>query len=360
MKKNYQESFNFMKKFLSCDGISGYEWDISKVFIEEVKKAKATITRDRLGSIITKFGTKGPKIMIAAHMDEVGFLVQRIEKEGFLRISNLGRQWTHAILGNKVKVINTKGKEFFGVIGSTSVHVLPEEEAKKVMKMSDLYVDIGFDSRQEVEEAGIDAGDRIVRVSDVSLLEKGDKFMSKAVDDRFGLSIAAKLAQQLKDKKLNSQVYIVATSQEEIGSRGAITSVGLIEPDVAIALDTDVAHDTPNIMPGDTKLGKGVIITMKDEGAISNPFLANQLYDLAKEKNISAYKVVSQGGLNDAEFLQYGKGGVPTVTVSIPQRYLHTSYEVGSLEDFEQATKLLLEFTLWFDKEKYEKIIYKV
>ena len=359
MKSN-KETFKFMEKFLSQDGISGHEKDISKVFINELKKTDAKLSRDGLGSVIAKFGTKGPKIMIAAHMDEVGFVVQRIEKNGFLRISPLGGHWPHTILGNKVKVINTKGKEFLGVIGSTSVHVLPLEQARKVMKIADMYVDLGFDSQEEILKAGIDVGDQVIRVSDVTLLTKGDKFMAKACDNRFGLAIAAQVALRLNKQNLNSQVYIVGSSQEEVGLRGAQASTSKIEPDIGIALDTTVSHDTPGIIPGDTQLGKGVPITMKNNSAISNPVLANQIYDLAKEKKIPTYKFVSQGGGNDSGVLQFGKGGVPVVSVAIPTRYLHTSYEIGSIKDFNSIVELLVAFLLQFSEKDYQKIIYKI
>ena len=357
MKKN--STFDYLANFLNRDGISGYERDIAEAYKTEVKKHGAKISRDGFGSVIAHVGTKGPKIMIASHMDEVGFVVQRIEKTGVLRVSPVGGHWVHTILAMKVKVINTAGKEFVGVIGSTSVHVLQPEVRNKVMKMEDVYVDLGFTSDEEVKKAGIDVGDQVVRMSEATLLADGDKYMAKAIDNRVGVAIIAKIIEKLKGVKHPNQVYAVATAQEEVGLRGGKASTQMIQPDIAFAIDTTVSHDTPGIIPGDTKLGHGVAITMKDNTAIANPVLANMLFDLAKAKKIPAYKYVSQGGGNDSGVTQYSKGGIPVVSIAIPTRYLHTPYEVGSLKDFNAVVELLVEFIKKFNDKEYKKTLYK-
>lgn len=258
-----------------------------------------------------------------------------------------------------IKVINRQGKEFPGVIGSTSVHVLQPEVRTKVMKMKDVYVDLGFSSKEEVIKAGIEVGDQVVRMSKATLLADGDKYMAKAIDNRISVAIIAKVLEKLKGKKITNQLFAVATAQEEVGLRGAKAATQMIQPEVAIAIDTTVAHDTPGIIPGDTKLGEGVAITMKDNCAIANPTLANMLFDLAKEKGIKAYKFVSQGGGNDSGMTQYSKCGIPVVTISIPTRYLHTPNEIGSIFDFNAVVDLLVEFVLMFDDNQYQKTLYK-
>lgn len=259
----------------------------------------------------------------------------------------------------KVKVINTAGKEFIGVIGSTSVHVLQPEQRNKVMEMSQMYVDLGFDSAEAVKKAGLDVGDQIIRISEATLLADGDKYMAKAIDNRIGVAIIAKVVEKLKGVSTSNQLFAVATAQEEVGLRGGRASTALVQPDVAFAIDTTVSHDTPNIIPGDTKLGHGVAITMKDNSAIANPVLANFLFDLAKKHKIPAYKYVSQGGGNDSGELQYSKGGIPVVAISIPTRYLHTPYEVGSIKDFNAVVDLFVEFVKAFDDAEYKKTLYK-
>ncbi|WKX02614.1 M42 family metallopeptidase [Candidatus Mycoplasma mahonii] len=354
-----KETFKYISNFLNRDGISGYESDIAAAYKAEVKKSGAIIERDGFGSVIAKIGTKGPKIMLAAHMDEVGFVVQQIEKEGMLRISPVGGHWVHTILAMKVKVINTKGKEFIGVVGSTSVHVLQPEVRTKVMKMMDVYVDLGLGSVEEVKKAGIDVGDQVVRMSTAELLADGDKYMAKAVDNRIGVAIIAKIVERLKGVKHDNVIYAVATAQEEVGLRGGKASTQHIQPDIAIAIDTTVSHDTPGIIKGDTKLGHGVAVTMKDNSAIANPTLANMLFDLSKKHKIPAYKYVSAGGGNDSGVTQYSKGGIPVVSIAIPTRYLHTPFEIGSIKDFDATVDLLVEFIKMFNNTEYKKTLYK-
>ncbi len=259
----------------------------------------------------------------------------------------------------KVKVVNTAGKEFVGVVGSTSVHVLQPEVRGKVMKMEDVYVDLGFGSDKDVKKAGIDVGDQVIRLSEAVLLADGDKFMAKAVDNRIGVAIAAKIVERMKDLSHPNQLFAVATAQEEVGLRGGKSSTQEIQPDIAFAIDTTVSHDTPGIIPGDTKLGHGVAITMKDNSAIANPVLANMLFDLAKKHKIPAYKYVSQGGGNDSGVTQFSKSGIPVVSISIPTRYLHTPFEVGSIKDFHAVVDLFVEFLQMFDEKQYKKTLYK-
>lgn len=236
---------------------------------------------------------------------------------------------------------------------------MPAEQRLKVMEFKDIYVDLGFESAAKVAEAGIEVGDQVINISEATLLADGDKFMAKAIDNRISVAIIAKIIEELNGVSLKSQVYAVATAQEEVGLRGAKASTQQIQPDIAIAIDTTASHDTPNVIPGDTKLGFGVAITMKDNSAIANPVLANRLFDLAKDKKIPAYKYVSQGGGNDSGETQYSQGGIPVVTIAIPTRYLHTPNEVGSIKDFNAIVSLITEFIKLLDDNELKKYLYQ-
>lgn len=358
MKESNKEIFKYMEPFLNSDGISGYEHEIADTYISRAKKYGATITRDGFGSVIAKVGKEGPKLMLAAHMDEVGFVVQRVEKEGLLRISPVGGHWPHTILAMPVKVITTSGKTFKGVVGSTAPHVLTPEQRKVVMDMKDVYVDVGASSKEEVEKIGIEVGDQVVRESKAFMMANNDFFCAKAIDNRISVAIISKVLEKLQKEKLSCQVYAVATAQEEVGLRGAKASIQQIHPDVAITIDTTTSHDTPNIIPGDNKLGKGLSITMKDNSAIANPKLANCLYQICKKEKIAVYKYVSQGGGNDSGVTQYAKDGIPVVTISIPTRYLHTPHEVGSITDFKAVTDGIIAFIKKLDKKLYKTFLY--
>ena len=248
------KTFEYIKKFIEPDGISGFEGPIAKIYKEEVLKHGATVERDGFGSVIAKKGTEGPKVMLASHMDEIGFVVHRVEKDGVIRIRPVGGHWVHTILAMKVKVINRAGREFLGVVGSVNVHVLPIEQRAKVMKMENVFVDLGFENDKEVEEAGIQVGDQIVRVSEPLMLSGKDRYMGKAIDNRVGVAIIAKVIEKLEGVKIDNQLFAVATAQEEVGLRGGKGSTQHIQPDVAIAIDTTSSHDIPNIIPGVTKI----------------------------------------------------------------------------------------------------------
>ena len=358
-KKNNLQTFKYISKYLDTDGISGFEHEISEVYKQDAKKQGAKIDRDGFGSVIAKVGTKGPKLMIASHMDEIGFVVHMIEKNGMLRISPVGGHWVHTILAMKVKVVTRKGKEFSGVVGSVNVHVLPPSQRTKVMEMKDVFVDIGFTSDTEAKKAGVQVGDQVVRWSKAELLADGDKYMAKAIDNRISVAILGKVLENLKGKTLKSQVFAVATAQEEVGLRGGKASTQRIHPDVAIAIDTTTSHDIPNIAKGDTKLGKGVALTVKDNTAIANPILVDILEELGTKHKIPVYRYVSSGGGNDSGVTQYSQGGIPVISISIPTRYLHTPYEVGSIKDFEAVVSLVTEFCKIFDKTVLKKLQYK-
>lgn len=259
----------------------------------------------------------------------------------------------------RVKVVNRAGKSFNGVVGSVNVHVLPAAQRGVVMDMDKVFVDLGFNSDEEVAKAGIQVGDQVIRLSEAELLADGDKYMAKAIDNRVGVAIIAKVVENLKGKDIKNQTFAVATAQEEVGLRGGRASTQKIQPDVALAIDTTSSHDIPNIIPGDTKLGRGVALTVVDGSAIANPTLVNLLDDLAKKHKIPAYRYVSQGGGNDSGVTQYSQGGIPVISISIPTRYLHTPYEVGSIKDFDAVVALITEFCLMFDDKELKKLQYK-
>lgn len=356
---NNKQTFEYIAKFLNQDGISGFEHQISQTYKAEALKYGAQVTRGGLGSVIAKIGTKGPKLLIGSHLDEVGFVVSMIEESGFIRLRGVGGHWTHSMLGNQIKLVTNDKREYIGVIGSTSVHVLQPAERTKVMDMKDLFVDFGFESAKEAIDAGVKIGDQMINISKAYLMAGEKKYMAKAIDDRIAVALQAKLIERLQGEKLSSQVYLAAAVQEEVGSRGGKAITNSIQPDLAIALDTCVSHDTPNIIPGSTKLGSGVAIQVLDGYAISNPLLVDYLMALAKKHNIDAYKYVAEGGGTDADEFQYSQAGIPVVVISIPTRYLHTQYEVSSIKDFNDTLELLYNFIKEFSETVLNKFTYK-
>ena len=358
--KNSKELYKVLKGYMEIEGMSRYEDKVVDALKKNTKGSGFTYSRDGMGSLIMNQKGKGPKIQIAAHMDEVGFLVRDITDKGMMRLSMVGGVWMPTVLSTQGFLISSKGKRYEGVFGHTSVHIMTPEQRKKVPTIDDVFFDMGLSSKKEAEKLGIEPGDRI-QMSGTSFMMGGSKDMAvgKAMDNRAGITVIDQLVQKLKGKKTPNDLYVVGTVQEEVGTRGARTSVSKIKPDVAIAIDTCASHDTPNAIKGIQELGKGAALRIKDGGTLMDPKLADFVYKLAKKHKIPIYKFVAQGGGTDAAELQFGEGGVATLTISIPQRYLHSPLGAISLKDIENITNLLLEFVKAFDDKTMKSISYK-
>ncbi|VEU78408.1 M42 family metallopeptidase [Mycoplasmopsis columbinasalis] len=347
-----------MKEYMALEAISRYEEPVVEALKKNTASKNFEYSRDGLGSLIIKTKTKpnAPKIMIAAHMDEVGYLVRSIEDNGQMLVSVVGGVWTSAVIGTRAKVVsNRTGKSAYGVFGHTSIHIMKREDIMKSPTNKELFVDFGFKSKAEAEEFGIEIGDPIYMHGE-SLDLPNDLISGKAVDNRAGVTVIDFLANNIKDLDLPNTTYIVGTAQEEVGTRGAKTSVGLINPDVAFAIDTGAAHDTTNCPKGTPKLGAGVSLLIQDGGILTDPKLVKMLHQLAQKHNIPVYNYIAEGGGTDGCQLQYGLGGVPTITLSIPQRYLHSPIGVASLVDIQATLDLITEFVKVFDNKMLQEL----
>ncbi|WP_341508119.1 M42 family metallopeptidase [Mesomycoplasma ovipneumoniae] len=350
-----------LKKYCDIDGMSRYEDEI----VAELKRSTANLdlsySRDGFGSLIMqqKKQNSGPKIVVAAHMDEVGFIVLDITEKGYIKVKSVGGIWGNAVIGAKFKLINSLGQEFYGVAGHTSIHIMERQKIEKALMVKDLYFDFGFRSKKEAQDLSVEIGNRIYFSNPSFLMHNQDYFASKAIDNRAGVVVIDELAHRLHNKNLKSNPILVGTVQEEVGSRGAKMVAKMIKADVAFAIDTGAAHDTEDAIPGVQKLGAGVAIDIADGGALMDPRLVDNIFRIAKERNIPIYRYVSQGGGTDAEELQYSGYGTPTVSISIPQRYLHSTYGLISISDIKAATDLIEAFILEFGQEENEQLIYK-
>ncbi len=362
VKKNDKELWELLESYLSIEGMSRYEEEVATALKANTKDAGFEYSRDRMGSLIMnkKGNANGPKIMVAAHMDEVGYLVQDIQKNGQIRLSMVGGVWSHTVVGQSARLINANGEVFRGIFGHTSIHIIERTKIEKTMKLKEMFVDCGFTSKKEAEEAGIEPGDRVYMEANNFRMGKDQKLVvGKSMDNRAGVTIIDQVVNKLKDVNNDNDLYVVGTVQEEVGTRGAKTSVSKIKPDVAIAIDTCASHDTYGAVEGIQELGKGIAIRVKDGGTMMDPKLVKFIYDLSKKHNIPCYKFVAQGGGTDAAELQYGEGGVATITLSIPQRYLHSPHGVCHLKDINAGIDLIVEFVKAFDGKALSNIQYK-
>ncbi|VEU70841.1 M42 family metallopeptidase [Mycoplasmopsis glycophila] len=348
-------------KYLEIEAMSRYEEPVAEELRNNVA-ATYQISRDKFGSLIMHKPSKNPnapKVMIAAHMDEVGYIVRSIAKEGQILLSPIGGIWPTVVVGTKAKLITTKGEEFLGVFGHTSIHIMQAEKVSKAITSDEIYADFGFKNEQEAIESGVEIGDRVQLSGETIHFKNPDLIGGKAMDNRAGVTVLEFIANELADKELDIDLYLVGTVQEEVGTRGAKTSVSIINPEVAIALDTTSSHDTIGTISGTTRLFKGAALRYKDGGTLMDPKLVNFFEEVATKHQIPAYRFVAMGGGTDAHELQYSKGGAATITISLPQRYLHSPIGVCAISDLLAATDLLVNFCKDFNSSAYDKIKYK-
>ena len=343
-----------LKELTEASGVPGYEGEIRNI-IRRYFEPLGNISQDKIGSLICKQSgdSEEPKVMLAGHMDEVGFIVKYITKEGFIKFTPLGGWWSHVLLAQRMTVKTHKG-DILGVIGAKPPHMLQEEERKKLVEKREMYLDIGATSQQEVEDAGVRVGDPIVPVSQFAVLANSRTYLAKAFDDRLGCALAIATMQNLVNKSHPNSIFGVATVQEEVGTRGASTSVELINPDVAIILEVSIAGDIPGINPEESsvKLGGGPTLLVYDSMMIPNLKLRDLVIDIAKNNNIPLQISALEGGATDGGPIHLHKSGVPTVVLAVPTRHIHSHNAILHRNDFNYAVELLTRIIQILDSKQ--------
>ena len=345
-----KESLDFLKGLVGAISPSGFEEEASKFWRERTKKFVGEIKSDIHGnSIAVLNGDEKIKVMLAGHIDEIGYMVRYIDKDGYLYFSTIGGIDLHLVPGQRVWIKTKKGK-VLGVIGKKPIHLLEADERKKVSKIENLWIDIGTKSDKE-SKAIVEIGDAAVPAVDFENLTS-DRVVGRGFDDKSGAFVVSEVLRLLSKEKSLPSVYGVATVQEEVGLRGAKTSAYGISPDVGIAIDVTFATDFPGMdkrKTGDINIGGGPVIA---RGPNINPKVFDLLVDVAKKEKIP-YQVeaISRGTGTDANVIQLTKAGVATGLVSIPLRYMHTPVELICLEDLENVSKLLKSFILRINKK---------
>lgn len=346
----------FLEILSNINGVSGYEYKIKDIIFSAFNKYSDEIETDNLGNVISvKKGNLNNsenriKIMLAAHMDEVGLIVTGIENNGFLRFSTIGGIDSRTLLGQEV-IIHGK-KDLFGIIGVKPPHLQEVSEREKPVKIEDMSIDIGF-KKKEVEK-NVRIGDCITIKRNLINLQ-GNRLTGKALDDRAGVAALYECLKILHKINHYSDVYFVSTVQEEVGFRGATTSAYKINPDIGIAIDVGFGS-TPELPKADTlNLGRGPGITL---GGNIHPGLRGKLVNVAKDYNIPFQLEVDPGPTGtDARAIQITRQGIPTLCISIPLRYMHTSVEVVDLKDIQNTAKLLTFFVSSISNENLEGLL---
>jgi endoglucanase len=352
------DMLKMLKDLTEAPGVPGQEGEVRRV-MRRYLEPLSEIETDNLGSIIgRKTGREGgPKIVLAGHLDEIGFMVTRITDEGFLKFQTLGGWWEQVMLAQRVEVVTRAGR-IPGVIGSKPPHILTQDERNKVYQKKDMFIDIGASSREEAEAWGIRPGDAVVPVCPFTEMRNPDLLMAKAWDNRFGCALAIEVLRRLKGQPHPNQVYAVGNVQEEVGLRGATTTTNVIQPDIGFALDTGIAGDTPGIGPDDAagKLGKGPVILLYDGSMIPHTGLRNLVIDTAREAGIPLQLDKIAGGGTDAGKIHIFGAGVPSLVVGVPVRYIHTHAAIMHKGDFNQAAELLVAVIKKLDDEAVRQL----
>lgn len=334
---------NLLKELSNTPGVSGFEENIRKIIKNELNDYVDEIETDNLGNIIAikKGNGNGKKVMLAAHMDEIGLMVKHIDKKGFIKFSKIGGISDQMLLNQEVYIHTDNGK-ILGVLGSKPPHKMKPAEKKKVIEYENMFIDIGVSSKEEAEKL-VNIGDSITIKHEFSEL-RGSLVTGKAFDNRAGCLI---LIEVMKRVKTDATIYGVGTVQEEVGLKGAKTSAFRINPDLAIALDVTIAGDHPGIKEEDApaKINGGPAIILTDasgRGIITHPKVKKLLIETAEEQEIPYQLEVSEGGTTDATAIHLTREGIPTGVLSVPTRYIHTPCEVMSLDDIEYTVKLIV------------------
>ncbi len=332
-----------LRELVDAPGPSGFEEAVRKVMVREMRPLADTITYDGLGSVIVTQGRAGPKVMIDAHMDELGGMVRRVTPDGFLTMQMLGGWLDQALVGQRWIIIGAKGP-VRAVTGIRDIHVLPNDDRNRVFPRDSLFLDVGAGSAAEVAALGVTAGDPLVPDSPFAVMNGGQTYMGKAWDDRVGCAILIEAMRRLKGQPHPNQLVFVATVQEEIGLRGAETSAALVKPDVAIALEAGVSGDAPGSKPEETQaaLGRGPGIFLYDSSAIPNRRFVAFVKDTARAKAIPLQLDLVQGYGDDSAEIQRSNGGVPTVNLVVPTRYTHAHTGIINRRDFDQTVDLVV------------------
>lgn len=349
-----QETMNLFKTLTELQGAPGDEHRVREFMKENLEKYADELIFDNLGGVFGVKHGEGPKVMVAGHMDEVGFMVTQITKNGMIRFQPLGGWWNQVLLAQRVQVMTNNGP-IIGVIGSIPPHNLTAEQRKKPMEIKNMLIDIGADSKEDVEKIGVRPGDTIVPICPFTPMANEKKILAKAWDNRYGCGLAIELMKEVNDEKLPNQLYAGATVQEEVGLRGAQVAANMIQPDIFYALDASPANDMSGDKEEFGQLGEGALLRIFDRSMITHKGMREFILETAESNDIPYQYFVSQGG-TDAGRVHISNDGVPSAVIGICSRYIHTSASIIHIDDYAAAKELLIKLVQSTDQSTVDSI----
>ena len=332
-----------LRAIADAPGPPGFEEPIRKVMVDYMKPLSTSLKFDGMGSIIATHGASGPRIMVDAHMDELGGMIRRITPNGLLTMQMLGGWLDQALVDQRWVILGSKGP-VQAVTGIRDVHVVPQEERGRVFSRDRLYLDVGAKNEAEVREMGVSPGDPVVPYSPFTVLNGTGNYLAKGWDDRVGCAVVVEAMRRLNTSPHPNQLFWTITTQEEVGLRGAHTAADVVKPDLAIAIEGGITGDVFGGTPEETqvKLGAGPGIFLYDSSALPNRKLTDFVKRTAAEKKIPLQLDLVQGYGDDSAELQKSVGGVPTINMVVPVRYTHAHNGIMNRRDFDQMVDLLV------------------
>ena len=332
-----------LQSLADAPGPSGYEEAVRAIMVRELKPFAAQISYDGLGSVIAQQGANGPRIMLDAHMDELGGIVRRITPDGFLSMQMVGGWLDQALLGQRWVILGSKGT-VHAVTGIRDIHVLPPEDRSKVFPRNDIFLDVGAKNSAEVAALGIGPGDPVAPDSPFAVLNGTQRYLGKAWDDRVGCAVVIEVMRRLAAEGHPNILIVAATTQEETGIRGAHTAADVVHPDIGIAIEGGVAGDVPGARPEETqaRLGAGPGVFLYDSSEQPNRRLISLIKETGQAEKIPLQFDLVSGYGDDSAAIQASNGGVPAVNIVVPVRYTHAHNGVMDRYDFDRTVDLVV------------------
>jgi putative aminopeptidase FrvX len=346
-----------LQSLADAPGPSGYEEEVRAIMVRELKPFATQISYDGLGSVIAQHGAKGPRIMLDAHMDELGGIVRRITPDGFLSMQMVGGWLDQALLGQRWVILSSKGT-VHAVTGIRDIHVLPPEDRSKVFPRNDIFLDVGAKNAAEVAALGIGPGDAVAPDSPFAVLNGTQRYLGKAWDDRVGCAVVVEVMRRLAAEGHPNILIVAATTQEETGIRGAHTAAEVVHPDIGIAIEGGVAGDVPGAHPEETqaRLGGGPGVFLYDFSEQPNRRLISLIKETGQAEKIPFQIDLVSGYGDDSAAIQASNGGVPVVNIVVPVRYTHAHNGVMDRYDFDRTVDLVVALIKRLDSATVKRV----
>jgi len=335
-----------LKELTEANGVSGYEQEIRRILVDRLSETSDRVERDKMGSVMgVKKGTSdSPRVMVVGHMDEIGFMVKEITKEGYIKFLPLGGWWGHVALGQRMRIITSKGP-VLGIVGSTPPHLLSPEDRKKVLEVKDMFIDVGVQEKFDVKKKlGIRLGDPIIPDSQFTIMGNKKMYVSKAFDNRVACAVVLDVLKKAQRLKHPNTILGCASVQEEVGLRGAVTLAHLAKPDVCIVCDTGIGQDIPpDGFKKQEKMGSGPAILIYDARMIPNLGLRDLVIETAEKVKIPFHLTYMTGGATDGGQIHLNRIGVPSIVIGPAVRYIHSHNSVLNRTDYDNTVRLIVE-----------------